>query len=95
MEKADKNYWEDLRWGEIHHGDLLKDYRDQWVAIENKEVVAAGTDLTTVTEKARKRTGKEWVPLLFIDCGRHILCPELISSSKPFLIQNYFSRLFD
>lgn len=72
MAAASKEFWEDLRWGEKHHTELLPQYRDQWVAISNKEVVAAGENLAQVKQTARKKTGKEWVPVLFVDCGEHI-----------------------
>lgn len=67
-----KNFWEDLRWGEKHHTELLKKYRDQWVAVHNKKIVASGENLEKVKTEARKKTGKEWVPVLFVEGGEHI-----------------------
>ncbi|MBI4919094.1 hypothetical protein HY837_04130 [archaeon] len=51
-----KEFWEDLKWGESSHTMLLNTYRDQWVAINNKEVVAAGTNLQKVEKEAKKNS---------------------------------------
>jgi hypothetical protein len=72
MHKIDKTFWEDLRWGEGQHTQFLEKYRDQWVAIRNKEVVAFGSNLAGVKKKAQKKTGKRDVPVVFVDCGEHI-----------------------
>lgn len=72
MAKIDPCFWEDLRWGEKHHGELLKEYKDLWVAISEKKVVAAGDHGAEVLAAAQKKTGKEQVPLLYVDCGEHI-----------------------
>ncbi len=65
-------YWEDLRWGEMHHGELLKQHRDKWVAIKNKKIVACGTNLAEVRKEAIQKTGETQIPFLYIDCGEHI-----------------------
>lgn len=72
MKTISKEFWEDLRWGEQHHGEFLESYRDQWIAVANKKVVASGNNLHKVKEEAKKKTGKSEVPLLFVDCGEHI-----------------------
>ncbi|MBI4919046.1 hypothetical protein HY837_03890 [archaeon] len=72
MIDTDPVFWEDLKWGETHHTELLENYRDKWVAINNKVIVAAGEDLSEVMNKAKSLTGKEEVPVLFIDCGDHV-----------------------
>lgn len=69
---VNRQFWDDLRWGESHHSELLREYRDQWVAIENKQVVAAGTNLGQVEKEAQQKTGKSDIPVVFIDCGEHI-----------------------
>ncbi len=68
---ANKEFWEDLKWGEASHTQLLNRYRDQWVAISNKEVVASGENLEKVEKEAKKKTGKD-VPVVFVECGEHI-----------------------
>jgi hypothetical protein len=72
MNKAMQEFWEDLRWGENHHTQLLLRYKDLWVAIQDKEVVSFGSDLSRVKMEARVKTGKEDVPVLFVECGEHI-----------------------
>ncbi len=69
---ATKEYWEDLRWGERNHTEFLKTYKDQWVAVLNKKVVAAGVNLKCVEEEAQRKTGKAEIPVLYVDCGEHI-----------------------
>ena len=66
------DFWQDLRWGEQHHSDFLKEYKDQWVAIVGKKVVASGSNLADVKQKAQTKTGKINIPLLYVDCGEHI-----------------------
>ena len=70
--KASREFWEDLHWGERHHTELLRSYRDQWVAILNKKVVAAGENLAQVEKEAKEKTGNDMVPVVFVDCGEHI-----------------------
>ena len=70
--KADKEFWEDLKWGEKHNTEFLKKYRDQWIAIQNKEIVASGSNLEEVEKKAKEKTKKEWVPVIFVQGGEHI-----------------------
>ncbi len=64
-------FWNDLRWGEEHHTELLKTYRDQWVAIKNKQVISAGKLLIEVQHLAKQKTGEELL-VLFIDGGERI-----------------------
>lgn len=72
MNTVSKEFWDDFKWGHANHTEILEEHRDEWVAIFHKEVVAAGENLAQVKQEARKRTGKEWVPVLFVDCGEHI-----------------------
>ncbi len=50
MIKIPKEFWDDMKWGREHRSDLLHRYPDQWVAIVDKIVVAAGMDLRKVEE---------------------------------------------
>ncbi|MBI2507784.1 hypothetical protein HYV89_02415 [Candidatus Woesearchaeota archaeon] len=61
-----------MKWGENHNTEFLKKYRDQWIAIENKKVIASGNNLEKVEKEAKQKTGKEWVPVIFIQGGEHI-----------------------
>ncbi len=71
MTMADKQFWDDLKWGENHHSDYLEKYRDNWVAISDKEIVAFGENLEKVEIEAKKKTGKD-VPVIFVEGGEHI-----------------------
>ncbi len=51
------------------------DYADQWVAIVDRQVVAAaGKILKEVEEKAARltRKPKDQIPVLFIECGAQV-----------------------
>ena len=70
--KMPKKFWEDQKWGFKHHTKLLEEYRDEWIAIVNKRVVASGKDIGKVEEEARRKTGKEFIPVMFVESGSHI-----------------------
>ncbi|MFQ6062780.1 MAG: DUF5678 domain-containing protein [Methanosarcinales archaeon] len=72
LQDIPKQFWEDLKWGRKHRSELLMQYPDQWIAIDNKKVISAGKSLSAVEEEAKKKTKKKQIPLLFIDCGDHI-----------------------
>lgn len=72
MINVSKEFWDDQQWGFQHHSDLLDKYKDKWVAIVGKKVVSAGKDLGKVEEEAKLKTGREEVPVLFVECGAHI-----------------------
>ena len=72
MDLKEKEFWDDLIWGESQHTEFLKKYKDQWVAVKNKKVVAFGEDLSKVKQIARQKTGEEEIPVVFVDCGWHI-----------------------
>ncbi|MBI4141349.1 hypothetical protein HY484_00315 [Candidatus Woesearchaeota archaeon] len=72
METVSKEFWDDQQWGFKHHADLLQRFKDKWIAIFNKKVVCSGTDLSKVTEDAKKITGKKETPVMFVECGAHL-----------------------
>lgn len=67
-----KEFWEDERWAYSHYQDLASRYPDRWVAVIDKKVVSAGTNLGRVIEKAEKKAGTREFPLLFIEGGAHV-----------------------
>lgn len=69
-----ERFLEDLDWAGEHHSELLKRFRDQWVAIYNKQVVAHGTSLEAVEKEAERRTGKDEkeIPVYYVDSGSNI-----------------------
>lgn len=72
MQKMKKRFWKDMKWGESHHTQLLKKYKDMWVAIFKKKVIAAGKILEEVDNQARRKLKREDFPILFIESGAHI-----------------------
>lgn len=72
MRKMSRRFWNDLKWARNHHTDLLKKYRDKWIAVLNRRVVSFGTNLEKVEEQAKKKTGILDIPVMFVECGAHI-----------------------
>lgn len=75
MEKTEtmpKDFWDDLSWARKHHTELLKKYRNLWVAVVNKKVVSAGDNLGKVESIAKAKTGKKSIATMFVDGGEHI-----------------------
>ena len=70
--KMPKEFWTDQEWGFKNHTQLLKRYRDKWIAIVNKKVVASGSDLAKVEKIAQKKTSKKYIPVMFVESGSHI-----------------------
>lgn len=71
-ETVSREFWEDQQWGFKHHTELLKNFRDKWVAISDKKIITSSADLGKVQEEAKKLTGKKQIPVMFIECGSHI-----------------------
>lgn len=55
--KMEKHFWPDLNWAREHHSALLERYRDQWIAVYNKEVIAHGESGDEVEREAKTKTG--------------------------------------
>lgn len=70
--KMPKQYWEDLTWARKHHTELLRKYRNQWVAIFGKKIISAGNNLGDVRKKAKLKSKKNIIPVMFVDGGEHI-----------------------
>ncbi len=69
---VDKRFFEDMDWAEEHHEELLKKYRDLWVAIYNKQVVAYGSSIREIERQARAKTGQKHIPVYFVESGSNI-----------------------
>lgn len=69
---VEKRFFEDLDWAEEHHGELMGKYREQWIAVYNKTVVASGDSLAKVKEEAKLRTGRKHIPVYFVDSVSNI-----------------------
>ena len=68
-----KSYWQDQRWALDHYPDLVKRYRDRWVAVVNRRVVAASKSSVKAQEQARAKTGRQLpIAVVFVETGRHV-----------------------
>lgn len=67
-----KEFWDDLKWGRAHYAELQKRFKDQWVAIVDKQVVSYGKNLRKVEEEARKLTGRKEVYTTYVESGAAI-----------------------
>ncbi len=67
-----KEFWEDKRWAREHYGELQRKYRDKWVAIVGEKVVSYGDKLGDVEAEAKRKTGKQYIPLTFVESGAAI-----------------------
>lgn len=72
MTKEPKQFWDDMKWGRQHHTQLLKKYKDRWVAIFKSKVIASGKTLEKVQEEAKGIAGAKTVAVKFVECGAHI-----------------------
>ena len=72
MAFADKKFWEDARWAS-ENIRKLDGFPDQWVAIADKAPVAHGKDHGSVEEEARKKTGRENIYMIYVECDAPII----------------------
>jgi hypothetical protein len=67
-----KEFWEDRKWADENHSELVKKYPNKWVAIVDKKVVAVsdGTGrFGRFLEEAKRKTGRQYIPTIFVDAG--------------------------
>lgn len=67
-----KRFWEDDRWIIDHYDELARHYADEWVAVVDGKVVASGESIGVVEKTAHNKTGREHIPVMFIEKGVHI-----------------------
>ncbi len=63
------DYWEDSRWANENFAEIVKKYPNQWVAIVDKRVVAAGKTIAEVEEACRIKSGRKDVPIYLAEKG--------------------------
>lgn len=71
MGTMSRAFWEDKRWVYQNYAELTERYPDQWVAIVDKKVIAAG-DLEEVKEKATRKIKRGDIVFMFIEGARHV-----------------------
>ncbi len=79
----DPRYFRDMDWAYANHWDLERKYPNQWVAVVDEQVVAAGTDLGEVESKARQATDRFDIATLFVERGIHVWTPLWIPGAAP------------
>ena len=62
-------YWEDSKWASEHFTAIVREYPNQWVAIVDKKVVAAGRTIAEVEKKGTERTSRDEFPIYFAERG--------------------------
>ena len=65
-------YWEDRDWAWDHYAEFVQQYPDQWIAVYHKEVVAHGESIDEIENTARKKTGKTYFPVIFVEGHVHV-----------------------
>ncbi|MBL7075131.1 hypothetical protein ISS37_07830 [candidate division KSB1 bacterium] len=69
---APKKYWEDSRWAHEHSVEISERYPNQWIAILNKKVIAAGKDGSKVEKNGAEKAGDQEFVIFFAEKGIHI-----------------------
>lgn len=67
-----ESFWEDDQWIIDHYDELTHKYADEWVAVVDGKVVACGESIGVVEKIAEKKTGRKYIPVMFIEKGIHI-----------------------
>ena len=86
-----KEFWEDEGWAYDNYNELVRMYPNQWVAIVNKQVVAAGKDGTEVVAMAKQKTGKRNFPVIFVEKGVRVYFEDVLTTAK--LVTDYKSSI--
>jgi hypothetical protein len=60
-------YEEDFQWALKNMDEIAHNYPDQWVAIVNKQVVAAEKSWGRARRAAEKKTGRKEFPIFFVE----------------------------
>lgn len=68
-----KSYWQDQDWAFDHYPELVKRYGDRWVAVVNKQVVAASKSSVNAQKQAKAKTGQQLpIAVVYVETGRRI-----------------------
>ena len=74
---VDPQYPRDMDWAYAHYAELERAYPNQWVAVVEGRVVAAGPVLAEVRGGAAKFTDRFDIAILFVERGIHAWFPVL------------------
>ena len=62
-----KEFWKDEDWAYDNYDELVRMYPDQWIAVVNKKVVAAGKNASEVVDLAERKTERKEFPVIFME----------------------------
>ncbi len=68
----DPRYFQDLDWAYANYNALAAAHPNQWVAVVDGRVAAAGANLGVVEEEATRIAGRRDVAVLFVERGIHV-----------------------
>lgn len=72
IEQMPPEFWEDKDWAFDNYEQWMAEYPDQWIAVVGKEVVAAGKDVQEIKTIARGKTGRKYIPVVYIEGDIHV-----------------------
>lgn len=67
IEKMPDEFWEDKDWAFDHYSEWMKKYPDQWIAVVDKKVVAAGKDIGKIEKITQEKTGRKHFPVIYVE----------------------------
>ncbi|HSB67980.1 MAG TPA: DUF5678 domain-containing protein [Candidatus Methylomirabilis sp.] len=65
-------YVRDVDWAYANYNALAAAHPNQWVAVVDERVVAAGVDLGEVGTEAARVAGRQDVAVIFVERGIHV-----------------------
>jgi hypothetical protein len=68
-------FWAECRWIDDHYDELVRNYANMWVAIVNRQVAAASTNLNELKTEVLKQTARKDIPIIYVEDGRTIYAP--------------------
>jgi len=66
MFEITRRFREDWNWAREHISELTIKYPDKWVAIFEKKVIAANSELGRAEDEAREKISEKRIPLIFV-----------------------------
>ncbi len=76
-----REYWEDSKWVNEHAAEISQQYPNQWVAVVDKAVIAAGRDGAEVEKTATEQAGQKDFVIFYAEKG--IQVPYTSNQSPP------------
>jgi hypothetical protein len=70
-DRIPQSYWDNHRWAREHSTELHEQYKDVWIAVIDRQVVASASNMRRAKQIAARKTGRplEEIPVKFIDSG--------------------------